>query len=104
MKEVIDVFHNLDISISYKRYTSICKNMGKGVCAQFQEDGLVCPQNLMKNMFTVGAIDNINHYPSSTTSSSFHGAAISVFQHPRNYEYVELRLRLTEAAAGGLRT
>ena len=34
-------------------------------------------------MFTTAAVDNIDHNPSSTTSSdSFHGTAISLVQHP----------------------
>ncbi|KAL9954025.1 hypothetical protein ACROYT_G041513 [Oculina patagonica] len=35
-------------------------------------------------MFTVGAIDNIDHNPSSTTAQgSFHGTGISLFQFPK---------------------
>ena len=34
-------------------------------------------------LFTVGALDNLDHNPSSTTSqSSFHGTGISLFQFP----------------------
>ena len=34
-----------------------------------------------KNVFTIGAVDNIDHNPSSGTSKgSFHGTGISIFQ------------------------
>lgn len=35
------------------------------------------------SVFTTAAVDNIDHNPSSTTAKeSFHGTAISLFQHP----------------------
>ena len=38
--------------------------------------------NLRTNLFTSGAIDNIDHDPSSNTAqSSFHGTSISIHQH-----------------------
>ena len=43
---------------------------------------MVCPPQLCKDVFTSGAIDNIDHNPSSTTAKdSFHGTGISLFQH-----------------------
>ena len=46
-------------------------------------DGVVCPPEQRKGLFTTSAIDNIDHNPSSTTSTtSFHGTSISLFQHP----------------------
>ena len=42
----------------------------------------MCPRLLRKNIFTIAAIDNINHNPSSTSSESlFHDTGISLFQH-----------------------
>lgn len=47
------------------------------------EDGVVCPAVLQKGLFTTSAVDNIDHNPSATTTtSSFHGTGISIFQHP----------------------
>ena len=38
---------------------------------------------MRKGLFTAGALDNLDHNPSSTTAQgSFHGTAISVFQFP----------------------
>ena len=58
----------------------------------FLEEGVVCPSALRKGLFTVGALDNIDHNPSATTAkSSFHGTGISLFQHPTDSESGEQR-------------
>ena len=31
------------------------------VCELYKENGLICPPNLRKGLFTVGALDNIDH-------------------------------------------
>ncbi|KAK0058619.1 B-cell receptor-associated protein 31 [Biomphalaria pfeifferi] len=55
-------------------------------CRQFQHDKVVCPMKLRHGLFTTAAVDNIDHNPSSTTSKdSFHGTAISLFQHPSEH-------------------
>ena len=47
---------------------------------------VVCPPNLLQGLFTAGAIDNIDHNTSSTTTTgSFHGTGISLFQHPNEH-------------------
>ncbi len=41
------------------------------------------PPKLRHGLFTTGAVDNIDHYPSSATAKdSFHGTGISLIQHP----------------------
>ena len=48
---------------------------------------MVCPPKLHKNLFTTGALDNIDHNPSATTTKdSSHGTAISLAQHPTENE------------------
>ena len=43
----------------------------------------MCPDNLQKGLFTIGALDNIDHNPSSTSAQgSLHGTAISIIQNP----------------------
>ena len=50
------------------------------------------PLNLKKNLFTTAAVDNIDHNPSSaTTSDSLHGTGISLFQHRTQEEEGESR-------------
>ena len=51
------------------------------VYGQFQICSTVC--HLRKGIFVAGALDNIDHNPSSTTAqSSFHGTGISIIQFP----------------------
>ena len=53
------------------------------MCEQFKAENVVCPSNLRKGLFTVAALDNLDHNPTSTTSQgSFHGTGISIIQHP----------------------
>ena len=43
----------------------------------------VCPSRLKGDLFTVGAVDNIDHNPSARNAMElFHGTAISVMQFP----------------------
>ena len=42
---------------------------------------------MQKDLFTLAAIDNIDHNPSSSTAqNSFHGTSISIFQYPQEFE------------------
>ena len=53
----------------------------------------MAPVGLRKGLFTVGALDNIDHNPSSTTAaSSFNGTGISLFQFPTKTNPGEVRL------------
>ncbi|CAL8384684.1 unnamed protein product [Arctogadus glacialis] len=65
---------------------TISTSMGNRVCEQHHRDPVVCPPNLRKGLFTTAAVDKIDHNPSSTTSTdSFHGTGISLFQHPSQH-------------------
>ncbi|VDI17710.1 Hypothetical predicted protein [Mytilus galloprovincialis] len=49
---------------------------------RYVKDGIVCPINLLQNVFTSSAVDNIDHNPSSISSKdSFDGTGMSLFQH-----------------------
>ena len=51
------------------------------VCKQYEHEGLVCPRQLRKGIYTIGVLDNLDHNPSSTTSEeSFPGTVISIIQ------------------------
>ena len=68
------------LCINYQRVEELQSNITEKICTKYNE-GLVCPPQLTKGLFTITAIDNIDHNPSSTTAtSSFHGTTISVFQ------------------------
>ena len=77
-RDIIDKLHKLGLSISYDRVLQLSTNLANAVCQQYEDDGVVCPPGLRKNVFTILAVDNIDHNPSSTTArDSFHGTAIS---------------------------
>ncbi|KAJ8405689.1 hypothetical protein AAFF_G00316690 [Aldrovandia affinis] len=64
---------------------SISTDLGDRICRFFQKEGTVCPPELKSGLFTTGAVDNIDHNPSSTSAQdSFHGTGISLFQHPNS--------------------
>ena len=77
---MVEELHRLGLSISYNRVKYLEHKIGHSVLEQFAEN-LVCPTEIRFDLFTVGAIDNIDHNPSARTSKdSFHGTAISLFQ------------------------
>ena len=82
-RELIDKLYKLGLCISYDRLLSISTAVSNAVCEKYEEEGVVCPIKLKKGIFTVGAVDNIDHNPSSLMSKdSFHGTAISLMQVP----------------------
>ena len=82
-KALINSFYALGLSVNYKRVAELEDQLASAVSAHFEKEGIVCPPNLRKGLFTIGALDNIDHNPSSTTAQgSFHGTAISIFQFP----------------------
>ena len=65
-------------------------------------EDVVCPSVLRKGLFTTAAVDNIDHNPTATTATtSFHGASISMFEHPsednRGEERVSLEITNSKA-------
>ena len=84
-RELVDTFYQLGLSISYDRVLDISASIAKEATAQYETDGVVCPFNLRKNLFTTAAIDNIDHNPTSNSArESFHGTGISMFQNRTN--------------------
>ena len=80
-KSIIENLAAAGLSITYSRVQEIQDTIGKQLCQKYADDGFVCPPNLKKGLFTLAAIDNIDHNPtSSTATSSFHGTSISLFQ------------------------
>lgn len=82
-KTLITKLYQLGLSVSYARIMDIEESLATSVSERFNQEGCVAPACLKKGLFSVGALDNIDHNPSSTTSSSsFHGTGISIFQFP----------------------
>jgi len=68
--------------ISYDRLLQITADMANSICSRFEADQIVCPPKMRHGLFTTGAVDNIDHNPTSATArDSFHGTSISTIQH-----------------------
>lgn len=81
-RSLIDEMSKMRLPTSYDRVMSISTDVANSVCSHFEKDSVVCPPKLRKDLFTSGALDNINHNPGATTAKdSFHGTAISPVQH-----------------------
>ena len=82
-KILVNSLEKLGLSISCDRVLQLENLLAKNVCEQFKLEGIVCPDNLRKSIYTIGALDNIDHNPSSTSAQgSLHGIAISIIQNP----------------------
>ena len=79
---LVNMFHELGMSVSYDRVLRLSTDMGNSLCALYEEENVVCPPSLGHGLFTTAAVDNIDHNPSATSAvGSFHGTGISLFQH-----------------------
>jgi len=79
---LVDTLFNLGLCVSYDRLLQITSDIANGVCQRFRMEEVVCPPKLYNGLFTTGAVDNIDHNPSSATAKdSFHGTGISCSIH-----------------------
>ena len=67
-KEFIDKLHKLGLSVSYDRVLSISAAMANSVCMTYEEQNIVCPPKLKKDILTTASVDNINHNASARTA------------------------------------
>ena len=82
-KKLVSEMYHLGLSVSYDRILELENHIASSLCHSADEIGLVCPHQLRHGLFTIGALDNLDHNPSSSTSKeSFHGTGISLFQFP----------------------
>ena len=82
-KKLVMQLFNLGLSISYDRVMQLENQLATAVCQDMVEKGVVCPNQLRKGLFTLGALDNLDHNPSSTTAKgAYHGTGMSLFQAP----------------------
>ena len=82
-KKLVDQMAKLGISCSYDHVIQVENSLAVSICEQYKYDGIVCPPQLRKGLFTIGALDNVDHNPSSTTAQgSFHCTSISIIQQP----------------------
>ena len=86
-KGLDDTLHNMGLCISYDRLLGISTDIANKVCAMYDKEGV------SRNVFTVAAVDNIDHNPSSATArDSFHGTGISLMQLPSEQHDVTPRV------------
>lgn len=82
-RQLIDHFHNLGLSISYHMTGTFPTDVGNAVCLRYEQEKIVCPPSLRKDLFSAGMVDNVDHNPSSRQArDSFHGTGISIVQFP----------------------
>ena len=55
--------HELGFSISYDRVLQLESKLATAVCDDIDKKGIVCPTQLRKGLFSVGALDNLDHTP-----------------------------------------
>ncbi len=80
-KRLVTQLCQFGLSVSYDRIIQVENQLATGVCQHIAEIGLVCPSQLRHGLFTIGALDNLDHNPSSTTATDFfHGTGISLFK------------------------
>jgi len=85
-RSLIDRLFHLGLCVSYDRVLAVTADLANGVCDQFHADHVVCPLKLRSKIFTVAAVDNIDHNPTATTAhGSFHGTGISLMQQPDEF-------------------
>ena len=82
-KGLIDMLHQNGIGVSYKRVMAVTTDIANSICKRYEEEGVAVPHNMEpSDALITGCLDNIDHNPSSKTSSdSFHGTSISLVQH-----------------------
>ena len=79
-RELVDILFHLGLSISYDRVLDISMGMAIAAAHHYECDEVVCPLIRRKNLFTIAAVDNIDHNPSwATANETFHGTGISLF-------------------------
>jgi len=89
-KSLVNKLNALGLSISYDRVQEISATLTNTICDHYNsEDDVVCPTNLIPDVFTTAAIDNIDHNPTSNTAvESFHGSSVTIIQHPERVDIV----------------
>ena len=81
-KTLVDTLFHLGLCITYDRVLQIQSDIANGVCQRYEMEKVVCPPNMRRGLFTIAAVDNIDHNPSSATAKdSFYGTGISLMQH-----------------------
>lgn len=81
-RKIIDKLAHHGLSVTYKRVLQCSKQVSEAACQLYEDEGVVSPIALPKNVFSTAAFDNIDYNPSSVTAEgALHGTSISIAQH-----------------------
>ncbi len=58
----------MGLGINNKHVLQMENNLAHAVTEKYHTEGIVCPMKFRKGLYTVGAIDNLDHNPSSQTA------------------------------------
>ena len=58
---LVDTLYSLGMCVSYDRMLHISSDIANGVCQRFRSEDVVCPPKLRQGLFTMAAVDNIDH-------------------------------------------
>jgi len=84
-KDLITALNNLQLCPSYQRIQTLSNQVGNLIIDSFDSHQAAVGSKFSFGQFTSGALDNLDHNPSSSTAyGSFHGSAISLTQHPHD--------------------
>ena len=67
-RDLVDELYCLGLSVAYDRVLIISSELGDNTCRYFQLEVAVRPHKLNCGLFTTGAVDKIDHNPSSTSA------------------------------------
>ena len=79
---LIKKLSQLGLCISKHRVSQLSISMGNTVIKANERDGMVLPMSLKLGVFSTASVDNIDIEIQSSLSTSLHGTAASINQHP----------------------
>ncbi len=59
-RQIIGFFHSAGISVSYDRVMEVRKSFARAVSKHWNDDGIVVPINIKREVFVTGSVDNID--------------------------------------------
>lgn len=82
-RKAVTQLYDLGLSVSYERVLQLQNQLATAVCEKLQDRDIVVPGPFRHRLFTVSAVDNLDHNTTSTTAKgSFQDTGISLFQFP----------------------
>ena len=105
-KTLVNILNNLGLCVSYDRVLQIQSNISNKICKHYEEEKVVCSPNLRRDLFTISAVDHIDHNPTSETAKdSFHGTAVSLMQHQtKTFSGIDRNWDIAESTPSSTRT